>query len=118
MMSEITKGPWIFGVMEWPDEGDQAPVEKPFDFTGPGYYGNPSIMSSSGTEIVGCDEYNVFNNPADTRLMTAAPDLLEALEGMIFAAAAVAVPHYGERKALQIGVDHALKAIAKARGQS
>lgn len=82
MMSEITKGPWIFGVMEWPDEGDQVPVEKPFDFTGPGHYGNPSIMSSSGTEIVGCDEYNVFNNPADTRLMTAAPDLLEALENL------------------------------------
>lgn len=54
---------------------------------------------------------------ANAHLIAAAPDLLEALEGMIFAAAAVAVPHDGERKALQMGVDHALKALAKARGQ-
>ena len=112
MMSEFTKGPWIFGVMEWPDEGDQALVEKPFDFTGPGYYGNPSIMSSSGAEIVGCDEYNVFNSPADTRLMTAAPDLLEALE--------LLAADYRRNGGLGFDLMSSSKmfaAIAKARGQ-
>lgn len=54
---------------------------------------------------------------ADALLVTAAPDLLEALEAMIFAAGAVAVPHEGERKCLQMGVDMALKAIARAKGE-
>lgn len=116
MMSDFTKGPWIFGVMEWPDEGDQAPVEKPFDFTGPGYCGNPSIMSSSGTEIVGCGEYNVFNNPADTRLMTAAPDLLEALEFALNALAhCKADAGYSSMQSRAASI--ADKAIKKARGQ-
>ena len=42
-------------------------------------------------------------------------ELLEALEGMIYGAASCAVPHEGERKALQMAVDHALPVITKAR---
>ncbi|MBP3935041.1 MAG: hypothetical protein J6D44_14405 [Pseudomonas sp.] len=72
-----------------------------------------SIVTSA-TDLTLEDYVNRAN---DAHLMAAAPDLLEALEVMIFAAAAVAVPHDGERKALQMSVDHALKALAKARGQ-
>lgn len=54
---------------------------------------------------------------ANRNLIVAAPDLLEALEAMVIAAGAVAVPHDGERKTLQMGVDMALKVIARARGE-
>ncbi|MFG3451206.1 hypothetical protein [Stutzerimonas stutzeri] len=55
---------------------------------------------------------------ANAKLLAAAPDLLDALEAMVFGAGAVAVHHEGERKALQMAVDIALAAIAKARGES
>lgn len=55
---------------------------------------------------------------ANARLIATAPDLLEALEAMVFGAGAVAVHHEGERKALQMAVDIALAAIAKARGEA
>ena len=84
-MSKHTPGPWIFGVEEWDDGASRRkpvakPVAKPFDYSGPGHYDNPSIFGADGKEIVGCDEYMVFRNPADIRLLVAAPDLLEALK--------------------------------------
>jgi hypothetical protein len=68
-----TPGPWRFGL-----DGE----EKPFDYEGPGYYGNPSIFGPDGQEVVGCDEYYVFRGPDDARLIAAAPDLLEALKAL------------------------------------
>lgn len=41
------------------------------------FCGNPSIYGADA-EVVGCDEYYVFSNEADVRLICAAPDLLEA----------------------------------------
>lgn len=80
-MSKHSPGPWIFGVEEWDDDAARRkPVAKPFDYSGPGHYDNPSIFGADGNEIVGCDEYMVFRNPADIRLLVAAPDLLEALK--------------------------------------
>ena len=84
-MSKHTPGPWIFGVEEWDGDDDASrrkPVAKPLDYCGPGYYDNPSIFGANGEEIVGCDEYMVFRNPADIRLLVAAPDLLEALKNL------------------------------------
>ena len=81
-MSEIkhTPGPWMFGLHRYNDDSNQYEVlVKPFEYAGPGYYDNPAILAADGTEIVGCDEYNVFSSPADTKLMVAAPQLLEAL---------------------------------------
>jgi len=70
-------GPWTFGLADVDDSVDQ----KPFDYTGPGYYDNPYIFDAHGKEIIGCDEYNVFLGGADVaRLCTAAPELLEALQ--------------------------------------
>jgi hypothetical protein len=73
-MSAHTPGPWRFGIRDC-----EAFIEKPFDYTGPGYNENPSIFGADGTEVVGCDEYMVFSGEADARLIAAAPDLLEAL---------------------------------------
>ena len=75
MTTQHTPGPWIFGT-----RGDEMPIEKPFDYCGPGYYDNPAIFGSDGSEVAGCDEYMIFNNEADVRLIVAAPDLLDALQ--------------------------------------
>lgn len=74
-MSKHTPGPWMFGIL-----GDEKPIEKPFDYCGPGFYGNPSIFGSDGSEVAGCDEYMIFNSEADVRLIVAAPDMLETLK--------------------------------------
>lgn len=72
MTTKHTPGPWIFGI-----RGDENPIEKPFDYCGPGYYDNPAIFGPNGVDVVGCDEYMIFNSEADVRLIVAAPDLLE-----------------------------------------
>jgi hypothetical protein len=83
-MSKHTPGPWFFGVEGWDDDARRRkPVAKPFDYSGPGYYDNPSIFGANGEEIVGCDEYMVFRNPDDIRLLVAAPELLEALKNIV-----------------------------------
>lgn len=68
-------GPWFYGVAEDPKRG---PV--PFGYESPGYYDNAGVISQDGTLVVGCDEYHVFNSEADARLITAAPELLAALQ--------------------------------------
>jgi len=78
-MAKHTPGPW-----GWTDG------EKPIDiasYDAPGYYNNPQLHSSSGEFIVGCDEYwtigPLFRDDemrANARLISAAPDLLEAIE--------------------------------------
>ena len=82
-MSKHTPGPWVFGILSWGEGAKEGVEEKPFDYSGPGYYENPSIMDKNGNEIVGCGEYDVFSSPENTRLMVAAPDLLKALEEMV-----------------------------------
>jgi hypothetical protein len=76
-MSKYTPGPWFYGVAYEPQRG---PV--PFNYRSPGYYENAGIIGANGATIVGCDEYDVFDNQADTRLMVAAPDMLEALHAV------------------------------------
>jgi hypothetical protein len=114
-MSKHTPGPWIFGVEEWVgdpwrDEPVAKPVAKPFDYSGPGHYDNPSIFGADGNEIVGCDEHMVFRNPADIRLLVAAPDLLEAL--ISFTKSAYIKKQHPKRYAA------AIAAIAKAEGKA
>ena len=69
------------------DNCDIPRVDVPAEFSGPGYYNNPSIESADGKEIVGCGEYLVFGptfkkeeRAANVRLLCSAPDLLAALE--------------------------------------
>jgi hypothetical protein len=78
MTTQHTPGPWTFGIRNYDDECKLEFVEKPFDYKGPGFFDNPGIFGADGTEVVGCDEYLIFNSPADARLIAAAPDLLEA----------------------------------------
>lgn len=78
-MSNHTPGPWVFGIRCYDEECKPGFVEKPFDYVSPGYYDNAGIFGPDGTEIVGCDEYSIFNSPADARLIAAAPDLLETI---------------------------------------
>lgn len=109
-MSKHTPGPWIFGVEEWDDDACRhKPVAKPFDYSGPGYYGNPFIFGADGNEIVGCGEYMVFRNPADIRLLVAAPDLLAVCKELAKSAA------YWSEYDVPLGiVDRLNAAIAKA----
>ena len=69
------------------DNCDIPRVDVPADFSGPGYYNNPSIESSDGKEVVGCGEYLVFGpksqkeeRAANVCLLRSAPDLYAALE--------------------------------------
>jgi hypothetical protein len=82
-MSRHTPGPWIFGIRNYDDECKPGFIEKPFDYKGPGFFDNPGIFGADGTEVVGCDEYLIFNSPDNARLIAAAPDLLEALKACI-----------------------------------
>jgi hypothetical protein len=112
MTTQHTPGPWIFGIRNFDDDCKSGFVEKPFDYVSPGYYDNAGIFGIDGTEIVGCDEYSIFNNPADARLIAAAPDLLEALKEMLDNHED-ACTGYGEGAA-----EKARAAITKATGES
>ena len=102
-----TKGPWFFGI-----RGDHyEPTEKPFNYKGSGFCFNPSIFAKDGTEIVGCDEYYIFNSEADARLIAAAPDLLEALQYLIDMDVA-----YQRGPKVEEAVQFARAAITKATG--
>jgi hypothetical protein len=81
MMNKHTKGPWHFAADA--RENGYERTEVPFDYIGSGFCGNPAIYGADGEEVVGCDEYYVFSNEADVRLICAAPDLLEALRIVI-----------------------------------
>jgi len=113
-MSKHTPGPWIFGVEEWDDDASRRkPVAKPFDYSGPGHYDNPSIFGANGNEIVGCDEYMVFRNPTYIRLLVAAPDLLAVCKELAESAA------YWSEYDVPLGiVDRLNAAIAKAEGKA
>lgn len=91
-MSKHTPGPWIIGF----DDG-----------SGESYITANQVVVVRGGE----DGWGVMNgveNPADARLIAAAPDLLEALERI------VACDPYKQSSAAII----AREAIAKARGES
>ena len=75
MTDQFTPGPWFYGIAYHPEKGPQ-----PLDYTGPGYYDNPGIIGANGNTLVGCDEYDVFDNPRDTALMVAAPELHAACQ--------------------------------------
>ena len=90
MKTQHTPGPWRFvadGEMDADCNTPRIPV--PFDFSGPGYYNNPSIEGPNGETIAGCGEYLVFGprafdcdkgtRAANVALMCAAPDLLNLL---------------------------------------
>lgn len=121
-MSKNSKGPWVYGLYQYVDESNKYEiVEKPFDYVGPGYYGNPSIYDANGDEVVGCDEYHVFSTPANKRLLCAAPDLLEACEAHIAALRSQIrdgkyQPEYAE--VIYQAQKKMEAAIAKARGES
>lgn len=89
MKTQHTPGPWRFVANgEMGDDCNVPRVPVPFDFTGPGYYNNPSIEGPGGETVVGCGEYLVFDpnfnsekgtRAANVALMCAAPELLAAL---------------------------------------
>jgi len=112
IMSKHTPGPWVFGIRNYDEDCGFA--EKPFDYVGPGYYDNPGIFGPGGMEVVGCDEYFIFNSPEDARLISAAPDLLEALQNML--AQYKTVHGIGDME-MQSAIDFAHKAISKATGE-
>lgn len=72
-----------------------------------------SIVTSA-TDLTLEDYVNRTN---DAHLMAAAPDLLEALEGMIIAAENIGGEHVTDHQGLIDQTENAYKVIAKARGQ-
>ena len=110
-MSKHTPGPWVFGIFSYGEGSTLGVEEKPFDYTGPGYYDNPSIIDKNGNEIVGCGEYDVFSSPENTRLMVAAPEMLEVLE-------TIKRRMYEPRALMLEEVESMIdKVIAKAKGE-
>ena len=105
-MNKHTPGPWFYGICYEPEKG---PI--PIEHQSPGYYDNPAIMGANGEHVVGCSEYNVFQNKSDIALLTAAPELLEALKDALLLIETL-TPMDGDtcRKARA--------AIAKAEGES
>ena len=91
MKPQHTPGPWRFVADGEMDDDCNIPrVEVAADYSGPGYYNNPSIEGASGTEVAGCGEYLVFGpthdretRAANVRLLCAAPELLTALVEII-----------------------------------
>ena len=87
MKTQHTPGPWRFvadGEMD--DDCNTPRIPVAFDFSGPGYYNNPSIEGPNGETIAGCGEYLVFGprsfkdeRAANVALICAAPDLLNLL---------------------------------------
>ena len=127
MKTRHTPGPWRFvanGAME--DDCNTPRIPVPFDFTGPGYYNNPSIEGPGGETVVGCGEYLVFGpnfncdkgtRAANVALMCAAPDLLASLEVML-AQAEIDTTRFpkAERLLRNVAMATARAAIAKATG--
>ena len=74
-----TPGPWKFGLMDWDNNGDLILIEKPFDYDGGGHTNNPYILGPNNEEVAGNDEYYVFSNEHDARLICAAPEMLDEL---------------------------------------
>ena len=116
MSNKHTPGPWKFGVLRYNEKKDKYTLEeKPFGYTAPTPYDNPSIVGADGTDVVGCYEYNVFNSAADARLIASAPDLLEAVKRLI-PLAKVAAEDNSVRWHEDEDIVFALTAIAKATG--
>ena len=119
-MNKHTKGPWHFAADARENGFERTKV--PFDYKGSGFCGNPSIYGADGEEVVGCDEYYVFSNEADVRLICAAPEMLEALQGALKALDSIGDEMtVGERytnagQYLLDALQPARSAIAKATG--
>jgi len=76
---------WIFGINGFDENDKYGVVEKPLNYKSPLHCSdNPSIFDENGDEVVGCDEYDVFNRKY-LPLLLAAPDLLAALEDVLSA---------------------------------
>ena len=72
MTAQHMQGKLIFGVRAWSDDySSLKPIQKPFDYQGPGYYENPGLYAEDGTEVVGCDEYSIFSSGEDARRLVA-----------------------------------------------
>jgi hypothetical protein len=82
------------------------------DYKSGGYSQNPAIMGADGQHIVGCDEYDVFENKADIALILAAPDLYAALMAYL------GVKACGHGFACICADDMAIAALKKARGEA
>lgn len=76
---------WTFGINGFDENDKYGVVEKPLNYESPLHYSdNPSIFDENGGEVVGRDEYDVFNRKY-LPLLLAAPDLLVALEDVLSA---------------------------------
>ena len=106
--------PWKFGISDYHTSTKKYEItEMPFNYEPGRHYNNPSIYAANGEEVVGCDEYYVFHSEQAVRLLTAAPELLDALQKMC----EVMDEGYGDI-AKQLVRDMAQAAINKATGET
>ena len=106
-MNKHTPGPWTFTSEQISDDGVQIHDEI------------RCFHLQSGDTVVldgcGCCDSPRLGNPADARLIAAAPDLLEALDDLILLAQAVM--HENGGYMVDDELSDARAAIAKAKGE-
>lgn len=84
---------WTFGIEDFDEDDVSLVIEKPLNYESRGYSFNPFIFDENGEQVVGCDEYNVFNRKY-LPLLLAAPDLLTTLEDVLSAVEPLHVQGY------------------------
>jgi hypothetical protein len=77
--------PWKVIVHDYDEDGNYIPKEVPYGYRSGDFGGNPYIVDANGETVAGNDEYYAFSTPENVRLMVHAPDLLEALKGLLSA---------------------------------
>lgn len=99
---------WTFGIEGFYEDDNYRVIERPLNYESQGYSFNPYIFDESGEQVVGCDEYDVFNRKY-LPLLLAAPDLLTTLEDVLSAVEPLHVQGYHY-------IDKANSLISKIKG--
>lgn len=99
---------WTLGIEGFDEDDNFCVIEKPLSYESKGYSFNPYIFDENGEQVVGCDEYDVFNRKY-LPLLLAAPDLLAVLEDVLSAVEPLHVQGYHY-------IDKAKSLIEKVKG--
>lgn len=115
-MNNHSPKPWKFIHKDYDDDKmENVQIEEALNYKSGCYAYNPFIVDANGENVVGHDEYNVFEGPnqvTNVALMLAAPDLLKALDDILIAMEASG-GWEGDEELFTAG----MSAIKKAKGE-